>query len=105
MRKNGIASLVVSFILVCALCNAIFNLGEYDFFGRLDIASHLDFNNPMDSFLKIGNKFKEFASWSSSDIEWYAYIPKFFNWLGNVLSLCFDALKNLFVTLIKIVIC
>ena len=101
MMKSKLISLLVLFIFIVALCRAVFNLGEYDFFSRLAMASSLDFNNPINTFLKVGKQVISIRDWSSLKIEWYEYIPRFFNWLGSIFSSVFDGIVETAKTLLN----
>lgn len=101
MRKKGLITLLVTFILICGLCNAVFNLGTYDFMARLKTASNLEFNNPIDTMLKVFNNIKSITNWGDLSIQWYEYIPRFFNWIGSIFSSLFDGIVETGKTLLN----
>lgn len=99
--KSKLTTALVFVICLCALCNAVFNLGEYDFMARLAYATSLDFNNPIDTALRVFNQVKDIQNWGSLNIQWYEYIPKFFNWVGSIFSSVFDGIIEAAKTLIN----
>ena len=99
--KSKLTSLIVLFIFIVALCTAIFNLGEYDFFSRLAMASQLEFNNPINTFIRVGEQVKDISNWGDLKIQWFEYIPRFFNWLGSIFSSVFDGIVETAKTLLN----
>lgn len=101
MRKGGLITLLVTFILICGLCNRVFNLGNYDFLARLNAASNLEFNNPINSVIKTADAISSITKWGDLNIQWFEYIPRFFNWLGDIFSSIFDGIVELGKTLLN----
>lgn len=97
MKK--ILGVVTIVILVCAVCGYLFNLGEFDFFENLARVSTLEFNNPIQSLIDLIKKVQSISEWGSYDIAWYEYIPKFFGFLGDLLLIPIEIVKDIAIDL------
>lgn len=99
--KSTLLNALVIIIFLCAICNAVFNLGEYDFFERLALASSISFNNPIDTALKVSKQVMSIQNWGELNIQWYQYIPMFFNWIGSIFSSVFDGIIEIAKTILN----
>lgn len=94
-----IISMLGVLVVVVALVGYVFNLADYDFMAQLEKISNLRFNNFIADFNDFYDKLTGISKWASQNIEWYEYIPKFFNWLGNLIMLPINTIKNIALTI------
>lgn len=87
------------FALTVGLVVCLFDLGEYDFFSQLELISRLEFPSPIDDFTVFIEEVKSISTWSNLNIEWYEYIIKFAEWLGNILVFPLELTKTLAIDL------
>lgn len=92
---------VASFVVIVALVNFLFNLGEYDFFAQLEKLSKLDFYSTIDDFMLLIKRISSIKEWGSLDIVWYEYIVKFLWWLSDIVFLPIVLLKDIAINLYK----
>lgn len=97
MKK--VISLLGVIVVVVALIGYVFQLQEYDFMAQVSKISQLDFNNFVEDFSDFYDAITEITQWNKMDIEWYEYIPKFFNWLGSIIMLPINTFKNIGLTI------
>lgn len=97
MKK--IIAILGTLIVIIALIGYVFQLENYDFLAQISKISQLKFNNFIDDFNTFYEKLTSITQWNKSSIEWYEYIPKFFNWLGNLIMLPVNTIKNIGLTI------
>lgn len=86
--------------LVVGLISFLFNLGEYDLFAQLAKIESLGFANPVEDLRTLINEANKLFAFDGTDVEWYEYIPLFFEWVGTMIKfpiiLIQDIATNLF---------
>ena len=81
--------------LVIGLVGFLFNLSEYDLFTQLGKIENLTFSNPISELRDLINEANQLFNFNPQEVEWYEYIPIFFQWLGVILRFPIVLIKDI----------
>lgn len=90
---NKIFLFITTYACIIGLVGFLFNLGSYDLFAQLAKISTLDFVNPLDEFQTI---IKSASNLTTTDLEWYEYIYRFFTFIIDILAFPILVIKDIF---------
>lgn len=83
------------FALTVGLIGYVFQLNDYDIFAQFTKIGQLDFNNPILDLQDLISQANSLFDFGSEDISWYEYIPRFFEWIGAILSFPIILIKDI----------
>lgn len=83
------------FALVVGLVGFLFNLNEYDLFAQLSKIEDLTFGDPVSDLRDLINEANNLFNFNAQEVEWYEYIPIFFQWIGVILRFPIILIKDI----------
>ena len=81
--------------LTIGLVGFLFNLSDYDLFVQLSKIENLTFSNPINELRNLISEANKLFNFNGQNVQWYEYIPIFFQWLGAIISFPIILIKDI----------